>query len=358
MKIQNHRIQSHHGDSKCNDDKGFGKREGAELDKLMRHGMDAKKLKLDDDGVGLNREQKRHLHDLKRDVTEASHAYKQAAHEAHKAKRKERADKGEGDDDDRSAKGLKDGGAKKPPVQSKAGVDAPEAPAEKKTVDTPTAPTGGATRPGAASSIPPAAGERVVNETIVVKAGEVFDGKGVHFVAGKAIGDGSQGEGQKPLFILEDGATLKNVQISGGDGVHAKGDANLENVWWRDVGEDAFTKKGEGNVNIKGGGALNAADKVFQVNAGGSLNIDGFYAKEFGKFIRQNGGKDFPLSVSVTNSYLDGGSGGEAAFRTDSPQAKVVLSNNELLNIKNDVLAPSGAEVTGAVSRGSKAFSG
>lgn len=46
-----------------------------------------------------------------------------------------------------------------------------------------------------------------VNSTIVVGEGQVYDGKGRTFIAGSALGDGSQDENQDPVFRLEDGAT-------------------------------------------------------------------------------------------------------------------------------------------------------
>lgn len=83
-------------------------------------------------------------------------------------------------------------------------------------------------------------------------------------------------EGQKPVFILEDGATLKNVIIHGGlngsDGVHCKGNCTLENVHWEDVCEDAATMLGGAGkvMNVIGGSASHASDKVFQHNGKGS----------------------------------------------------------------------------------------
>jgi hypothetical protein len=214
----------------------------------------------------------------------------------------------------------------------------------------------GADAPAKASQLPPATGEKIVNEPIVVKAGEVFDGKGVHFKAGPGLGDGGQSEHQKPVFILEPGAQLKNVQISGADGVHAMGDAKLTNVWWRDVGEDAFTMKGPGNVEIEGGGAFNATDKIFQLNHGGSFSLNNFTADTFGKAIRTNGGKDFPIDIRVTNSFFSNGK--ESVVRTDATQASIYLANNTIENTKWDVLAPDEAKVVGATRRGWKDFTG
>jgi hypothetical protein len=207
------------------------------------------------------------------------------------------------------------------------------------------------------TEIPPAKGTVVVNEPIVVKAGETFDGGGKLYQAGAKLGDGGQSENQKPVFVLEPGATLKNVQVAGGDGVHTKGDATLKDVWWKDVGEDAMTMKGPGNVKVSGGGAYNASDKIFQINAGGSLSIDGFTADTFGKAVRTNGGKDFPINIDIRNSVFRNGE--EAVVRTDASQAKVNLQNVTVDNVPNDVVTSSSStEVTGAQSPGHKAFTG
>ncbi len=205
------------------------------------------------------------------------------------------------------------------------------------------------------TEIPPAKGTVIVNEPIVVKAGVPFDGGGKLYQAGAKLGDGGQSENQKPVFILEPGATLQNVQVAGGDGVHTRGDATLKDVWWKDVGEDAMTMKGPGNVKVSGGGAYNASDKIFQINAGGSLSIEGFTADTFGKAVRTNGGKDFPISIDIKNSTFRNGD--EAVVRTDATQAKVKLENVNVENVPNDVIAPPSASVEGAKSLIYKQFS-
>lgn len=210
------------------------------------------------------------------------------------------------------------------------------------------------TRPS--NRIPAAKGTVIVHEPIVVKAGQPFDGGGKLYKAGPELGDGGQSESQKPVFILEPGATLQNVQVEGADGVHAMGDAKLKNVWWRDVGEDAFTLKKPGHVTVEGGGALHASDKVFQINAQGSISISDFYAEDFGKLVRQNGGTEFPLTVRLNNVTAKDGE--EALVRTDSPNAKIYLDNVDPGNTKWDVLAPPGALVEGAVRPGYKPHKG
>lgn len=105
----------------------------------------------------------------------------------------------------------------------------------------------------------------VQNTTIIVKAGEVYDGKGARFIAGSALGDGSQKKVKNLFSVLKMGA-LKNVVLGypAADGVHTYGNATLENIVWEDIGEDAMTIKEGGTVTLKGGSATNGDDKMFK----------------------------------------------------------------------------------------------
>ncbi|PRX19735.1 pectate lyase C [Orenia metallireducens] len=160
-------------------------------------------------------------------------------------------------------------------------------------------------------------GTITITETIVVEAGETYDGGGATIVA-QGMGDGSQAEDQDPIFRLEDGATLKNVRIGapGCDGVHTYGDVTVMNVVWEDVGEDALTVKESGNVVISGGAAYNASDKVFQINAASTFTVQGFTASNFGKLIRQCGGTTFTATIYLDGVTVTGGD--ECIARTDS----------------------------------------
>jgi len=134
-----------------------------------------------------------------------------------------------------------------------------------------------------------------------------FDGGNVRFVGGGALGDGGQDEGQDPMFKLADGATLANVIIGSpaADGVHCSGTCTLRNVWWQDVGEDAATFKGTAagqTMTITGGGAMHAADKVFQHNGPGTMIIRDFQAQDIGKLYRSCGNcsKQYARHVQVS----------------------------------------------------------
>jgi pectate lyase C len=173
----------------------------------------------------------------------------------------------------------------------------------------------------------------VVNETIIVRAGQTFDGGGRRYTAGSALGDGSQSEGQKPVFRLEHGARIQNVVLGApaADGIHCHGDVTLENIVWEDVGEDALTIKESGTVVLNGGSATRAEDKIFQINAASTFRVSNFRASDAGKFIRQNGGTTFRVDVFIDRcdiSNMD-----EAIFRTDSSVSTVSMTNTRYSNI-------------------------
>lgn len=165
----------------------------------------------------------------------------------------------------------------------------------------------------------------VVNSTIVVRAGEIYDGGGKTFTAGSALGDGSQDEDQLPVFRLEDGAQLRNVTLGSpaADGIHCYGDVTLNNINWLDIGEDAMTIKESGTVVLDGGSARDGEDKVFQINAPSTFIVRNFTAKNAGKFIRQNGDTTFKVDVTIEKcdiSQMD-----ECIFRTDSSTSTVTM---------------------------------
>jgi len=194
--------------------------------------------------------------------------------------------------------------------------------------------SGGA--PAAGSGAPPGNGG-TLNETIIVAAGQTYDGGGKRYNAGSALGDGSQSEDQQPMFRVEDGGTLINVVLGSpaADGIHTYGDATLKNIVWEDIGEDALTIKESGTVTLDGGSAANGDDKVFQVNAASTFKISNFKASDAGKFIRQNGGTDFKVDVVIDRcdiSNMD-----EAIFRTDSDSSTVTMTNTRYSNIGDEL---------------------
>ncbi|ORY50645.1 hypothetical protein LY90DRAFT_383785 [Neocallimastix californiae] len=143
-----------------------------------------------------------------------------------------------------------------------------------------------------------------LDEPMVIKAGQTFDGlkeNGVWTSYGRGVtGQGDckdvEGGSKDAVFRLETGATLRNV-ILGKDSiehVHCIGDGcTVENVWWDDVCEDALTLTGSTNTNAKfyltGGGARDGSDKIVQHNSAGTVYIKDFEVINGGKLYRSCG---------------------------------------------------------------------
>lgn len=195
----------------------------------------------------------------------------------------------------------------------------------------------------------------VVHDTIVVPAGQVFDGKGQTFTAGKELGDGSQSESQKPLFKLEDGASLKNVVIgdNGADGIHLYGDAKIDNLHVTNVGEDAITVKAnkegkKSNVEISNSTFQNASDKILQLNADTDLTVNNVKAKDFGTFVRTNGGQQGDWDLNL--SHISAQNGKFSFVKSDSEGLNVNTSDVSLDNVENHYKVPASAKLTAMAS--------
>lgn len=91
-----------------------------------------------------------------------------------------------------------------------------------------------------------------------------FDGGMKTYGRGVKCTGQAEGGDKDAVFILENGATLKNAIIGTDqiEGVHCKGSCTIENVWWAGVCEDALSLKGDGSAKVIGGGATGAEDKV------------------------------------------------------------------------------------------------
>ncbi|MEN3111469.1 pectate lyase [Uliginosibacterium paludis] len=163
-------------------------------------------------------------------------------------------------------------------------------------------------------TIPSATGTVINSGTTTIPAGTTKSYGNQRIGVKNSVGN-CEDEGQIPVFLLEEGATLKDVIIYGGvngsDGVHCKGSCTIQNVYWEDVCEDAASNLGAGStVTIKNIIAISAADKTFQHNSKNSTTIvQDSYVKNVGKLWRScgnctsNGG---PRKVTINNVKLDG----------------------------------------------------
>lgn len=194
------------------------------------------------------------------------------------------------------------------------------------------------------------ANQTVLHDTITVKAGQVFDGKGQTFTAGSELGDGGQSENQKPLFILEDGASLKNVTMGddGADGIHLYGDAKIDNLHVTNVGEDAITVKPnsagkKSHVEITNSSFEHASDKILQLNADTNLSVDNVKAKDFGTFVRTNGGQQGNWDLNL--SHISAEDGKFSFVKSDSEGLNVNTSDISLGDVENHYKVPMSANL-------------
>lgn len=174
-------------------------------------------------------------------------------------------------------------------------------------------------------------GNVTVSETIKVTSG-VYDGKCQTFNPTSALGDGSQDESQKPVFRVENGATLKNVIIgnNGADGIHLYNGATLDNITWKNVGEDACTVKSSGTYTIRNIEGYNGEDKFFQINAASTIRVTNAVIHNAAKALRQNGDTTFKIDVVFDQCELQDLK--EGVFRSDSRSSVAKLTNSRLRN--------------------------
>ncbi|KAI8711485.1 Pectate lyase [Fusarium sp. LHS14.1] len=163
-----------------------------------------------------------------------------------------------------------------------------------------------------------------------IKAGQTFDAGWVKYDRGQSCTGQSEGGEADTVFVLEEGATLRNVIIGKNqrEGVYCLGACNLEFVWFEDVCEDAISIKGDGTANIIGGGAYKASDKVIQHNGCGHVNIVNFYANDYGKVYRSCGNCKNNCARSVHMEGTTAVNGGELIGINTNLGDKATYSNN------------------------------
>ncbi|KAF1967984.1 pectate lyase [Bimuria novae-zelandiae CBS 107.79] len=158
---------------------------------------------------------------------------------------------------------------------------------------TPTTAGSGTTPTGITTTLPTSQGAVSTSQPIPVSAGQNFDGgMKLYDRYPKVCAEQDETGEADTIFILEEGATISNVIIGPGqaEGIHYKGTCTVNNVWWKDVCEDAITfKQSSGTSYINGGGAFAASDKIIQFNGFGTVNVKNFYAQDYGKVSRSCG---------------------------------------------------------------------
>jgi hypothetical protein len=155
-----------------------------------------------------------------------------------------------------------------------------------------------------------------LSKPITVAAGQTFTPPDAYTRYDRGSGGcngQSEGGDDDAVFLLQEGATLKNVVIgpNQSEGVHCLGSCTLDHVYFEDVCEDAITlKQKSGTSRINYGGAKKASDKIIQHNGGGTVIINSFYAEDFGKLYRSCGncGTQYARHVEINDVWAVKGS--------------------------------------------------
>lgn len=165
---------------------------------------------------------------------------------------------------------------------------------------------------GLVVSWPKATSTKTLSSPITVKAGETYDAyqingnKWVRYDRGITNNNCGNLAGSKSdaVFILEKGATLKNVILGTNSikNVYCISDGcTLQNVYWEGICVDGLTLEGSKNTNskfiVKGGAARNARDSIIRHNSAGTLSIISFYA--------ENSGRIYLSCPNCSNGYQD-----------------------------------------------------
>lgn len=177
-----------------------------------------------------------------------------------------------------------------------------------------------------------------VEQTIVVAAEATFDGDCRRYTVGRGLQRASMGDSdQTPMFRLAPGARMVNVVINsaGVDAIHTLGDAQLNNVSWEAIGDEALTIRESGTVVIEGGSALHAQNAVFQINAASTFRINRLRAFEAKKFIRQNNGTTYRVDVQIDGCDISAMM--EGIFRTDSSASRLTMTNTRYSKIGGEL---------------------
>jgi pectate lyase C len=73
-------------------------------------------------------------------------------------------------------------------------------------------------------------------------------------------------EADNRVFRIGNGTALRNVVIgtNDADGIHTYNVANLDNIYWMNVGEDGMTIKSSGTTTVSNIEGYDADDKFFR----------------------------------------------------------------------------------------------
>ncbi len=192
---------------------------------------------------------------------------------------------------------------------------------------------------------------------------KVSNGKYTRYVGiASKMGDGGQSENQKPLIVVEGGARVKNLIVDkpAADGIRVVLRGNqptttyIENVDFRDVGEDAITVKygnSSSKVFIKNCLFYKAADKCIQINSTARVYIKNCHFEGFQRGVRACGtcgNKSYRVYVQDCTAYK-----GTALLKMTNSKARGEVTGSKVENVRYVAQIDGGAKVK---TRGNQSY--
>jgi pectate lyase C len=175
-----------------------------------------------------------------------------------------------------------------------------------------------------------------VEATIVVNKA-IHDGECKTYSPGNGLKRAAGETADKPMFRLENGATLKNVIFGEAtpydESIHILNGATLDNIRWLKLQDRAVTIKTAGNVVASGISGANG-NGLFQVDAASTLNLSNCVMDKMQTVLTQNKNARFNITVFADRCQLSNVS--DALFVSESSGSVAKLTNSYLR--KADVL--------------------
>lgn len=173
-----------------------------------------------------------------------------------------------------------------------------------------------------------------------VAAGEVFDGSMQTYERTDVTCDDSDIASDNAVFIVEAGATLQNVIVSGGlSSIYcASNNCSIVNTWTDNVCQaSVVVVEGVGTTVISGGGARNATDRVVLGQSSGTVTISGGFYTENSAMIFESCGTCGPVKREVV---LDG----VVALNPTTELVRVNENYDDLATIANATVVTTSTE--------------
>ncbi|MFT3736293.1 MAG: pectate lyase [Rhodocyclaceae bacterium] len=179
-----------------------------------------------------------------------------------------------------------------------------------------------------------------VSSTIVVAAGQTFDGGGKSFVPGGTL--------TGPMFDLGKGATLKNLNLDVLKALDAvvvtRGDATLEGVQWRTVrGGHALSMLAAGKLTVRNSVVGDVRAPLFRVMGASTVLLDGVRSYGSPGVVTQASGDTKAVKLQLNSSTF---ANAAYVFRTDSASSSVAATYGNICSVPSRYVGLTAAQIS------------